>query len=270
MTTAFQNFNLDLTNISSTISLIAIGTNTLPEIAVTLGMGERKVRDLFEWCHHLGLLVEKSRSSPQCLTDLGQRIAAHESWMNQLPILDILYASLVARHKIINRLVNELAHTASLRLSSQFSMQEYRSFLVSLVPDVVDAKPKVVLDRGSKFLNALSRRSGLGKLDMFSVAGDRSCVKVQPRLPSWRSAAYILYDSWPENVSRVRISEVISGQSSLGRIFFLTEPQVMVLLSKLEQERAIALEIVADLNQIGPNPSMRAEDFLEMLTHDQN
>jgi len=66
----------------------------------------------------------------------------------------------------------------------------------------------------------------------------------------------------------VRIKEVVSGQNSLGRIFFLTEPQVMALLSKLEQERALALEVIADLRQIGPNPSMTAEDFLEMLIHD--
>ena len=268
MTTAFQNFNLDLANISSAISLIAIGTNA--EIAVALGMGTRKVRDSFEWCYHLGLLFEKSRSSPQCLTDLGQWLAAHESWTNELPILDILYASLVTRHKIISELVNELAHTASLRFPSQFSMQEYKSFLVSLVPDVVNAKAKVILDRRSKFLNALTRPSGLGKLGMFSVAEDRSSVKVRPRLPSWQSAAYILYNSWPENTSRMGISEVVNGRNSLGRIFFLTEPQVMILLSKLEQERAIALEIVADLRQIGPNPSMKAEDFLEMLIHDQN
>ena len=68
----------------------------------------------------------------------------------------------------------------------------------------------------------------------------------------------------------MRIDEVVSGHGSLGRVFFLTEPQVMVLLSKLEQERAIALEVIADLKQIGPNPSMKAEDFLEMLIHDQS
>ncbi len=270
MTTPFQNFNLDLTNIANVISLIETDTNVLPEIAASLGMGARKVRDLFEWCHHFGLLVERSRNSPQCLTNLGQCLAVQEGWTNQLPILNILYASLVERHKIINRIVNELAYTASLRFSSQFSMLEYRGFLVSLVPDVVNAKTKVILDRGSTFLNALARSSGLGKLDMFSLAEDRSYVKVQSRIPPWQSAAYILYNSWPENVSRVRINEVVSGRNSLGRIFFLTEPQVMVLLSKLEQERAIALEMVADLRQIGPNPSMKAEDFLEMLIHDQS
>jgi hypothetical protein len=46
--------------------------------------------------------------------------------------------------------------------------------------------------------------------------------------------------------------------------------QVMALLSRLEQERAIALEVVADLNQIGINPTMKAADFLEMLSHDED
>jgi hypothetical protein len=68
----------------------------------------------------------------------------------------------------------------------------------------------------------------------------------------------------------MRIGEVVTGQNRLGRIFFLSEPQVMALLSRLEQERAIALEVIADLRQIGPNPSMKAEDFLEMLIHDQS
>jgi hypothetical protein len=269
VTTPFQNFRLDLGSIANVISLIAIGTNLLPELAATLGMGERKVRDLFEWCHHLGLLVEKSRNAPQCLTNLGYSLSTRQGWLNQLSILDILYASLVARHKIVNRIVNELGYNTSLRFSPQFSMQEYRGFLVSLTHQVVDAKAKVVLDRGSTFLNALAQPSGFGKLMMFSLAEDRLYVRVQPRFPAWQSAAYILYDSWPENVSRVKISEVVSGPNSLGRIFFLTEPQVMVLLSKLEQERALALEIVADLNQIGLNPAMKAEGFLEMLIHDQ-
>ena len=54
----------------------------------------------------------------------------------------------------------------------------------------------------------------------------------------------------------------------MGRLFFLSEAQVMALLSKLEQERAIALETVADLHQIGRNPVMNAADFLEMLLND--
>jgi len=269
MTTPFQNFNLDLANIAGILSLISTGTDTLPEIAGDLGMGARKVRDIFEWCYHLGLLVEKSRNSPQCLTNIGQRLAAQESWTNQLPVLDILYASLARKHRIIGRVVNEFAYAASFRILPRFSMQEYDDFLISLVPDV-NAKTDVILDRGSKFLNALARPSGLGKLDMFSLAKDRSYVEVRPRTLSWQSAAYILYDSWPENTSRMRTSEVINGQNHLGRIFFLTEPQVMALLVKLEQERVIALEVVADLNQIGLNPSMKAEDFLEMLIHDQD
>lgn len=269
MTTPFQNFNLDLGNVSRLLSLISTGTDLLPEIATALGVGGRKVRDSFEWCQHLGLIVEKSRNSPQSLTALGQCLAGCETWTNRLPILDVLYASLTQRHKIVNRLVNELGYMASLRFSSQFQMQEYKDFLTSLTSEI-GARAEVILDRRSKFLNALTEPQGLGKLGMFSHAEDRSFVKVRPRIPAWQSAAYILYDSWPENVSRVRISEVISGQNSLGRIFFMTEPQVMVLLSKLEQERIIALEMIADLHQVGRNPAVKVQDFLEMLIHDQD
>jgi hypothetical protein len=275
MTTSFQNFNLDLDNIASVLSLIQGGTDLPSDIARSLGMGHRKVRDMVEWCNHLGLLVERPRSSPQCLTDLGQRLAACDGWANRLPVLDILYASLATKHKIVGGIVNELAYSASLRPSAQFSAQEYRDFLISLAQDA-NAKVSVLLDRASKFLNAVAQHEGsnqgnlgLGRLKMLSLAKDRSYVKVQPRMPAWQSTAYVLYDSWPQNASRMRISEVVSGRNRFGRIFFLTEPQVMVLLSKLERERAIALEMVADLRQIGPNPSMKAEDFLEMLIHEE-
>ena len=269
MTTPFQNFNLDLDNIAHLLPLIAPDANTMPDIARNLGMGPRKVRDIFEWCNHLDLIAQGTKKTTHRLTSLGQRLAAHGNWTNRLPILDILYASLIKRHKVINRIVNELAYTASLHTSCQFSSQQYRDFLVSIAPNL-DAKSSVILDRGSKFLNALAQPSGLGKLKMFSWTEDRSYVRIQRRIPAWQSAAYILYDSWPENTSRMRIKEVVSGQTGLGRIFFLTQPQVMALLSKLEQERAIALEVVADLSQIGPNPSMKAEDFLEMLIHDRS
>jgi hypothetical protein len=252
------------------ISLIAGGNDLLPEIAVTLAMGERKVRDLFEWSHHLGLLVERSRNSPQRLTPLGQFLGSRESWANSSSVMEILYASLSAQHKIIGAIVNELGYSASLKFSPSFSMDEYRDFLISLTPAVVDAKPKVVLDRGSKFLNALSSSSGLGKLQIFWVNTERSQVRIQPRQPSWQAAAYILYSSWPPDTSRIRINEIVRHQNGLGRIFFLTQSQVLALLSRLERERAIALEMIADLNQIGLNPSMEAQDFLEMLPHDES
>ncbi|MEA3376690.1 MAG: DUF4007 family protein, partial [Chloroflexota bacterium] len=131
-----------------------------------------------------------------------------------------------------------------------------------------DVDPQFLSKRAYIYSDLLSNSSHFGKLGIFVETGDQT-VRVNSYRPDWRSAAYILYDFWPENTSRMRTEEVVSGQNKLGRIFFLTEPQVMALLSRLEQERAIALEVVADLRQIGLNPSMRAEDFLEMLIHDQ-
>jgi hypothetical protein len=231
-------------------------------------MGDRKIRDIFEWCNHLGLLERNPRSSPQVLTTLGSRLVGSTGWTNRLPLLDILFTNLVTNHKIINKIVNDLAHDAVL-YALGFSKQEYRYFLTSLAP-TIDAKVEVVLDRSSMFLNALTQPSSFGKLEIFSLTEDHLLIKLKGRIPDWRSAAYIFYKSWPENTSRVKISEIINGQNSLGRIFFMTESQVMLLLSKLEQERAIALEIIADLNQVGLNPAMKVEDFLEMLIHDQS
>lgn len=67
---------------------------------------------------------------------------------------------------------------------------------------------------------------------------------------SWRIAGRILYREWPENTSRIRRGEV---QRLLARFGF---DNAKVLLAKLDQERWVTWERVADLDQIGLNPRL--------------
>jgi len=266
--TPFQSFRLDLDNIANCITLIRAGINTRHAIAQELGMGEKKVEGIFEWAEFLGLLEDRPRTKAQILKSLGRNLLEFPRFPGDTQALEILYAMIVINHPLINRIVNHFAYNKSRQFDPTFDKDAFKRVLLNIGQDF-DVDPGFLSKRTYIYLDLLTNPSNFGKLGIF-VETSNETFRVNSYRPDWRTAAYILYDSWPENTSRIRIDEVISGQNSLGRIFFLTEPQVMVLLAKLEQERAIALEVVADLRQIGPNPSMKAEDFLEMLIHDQS
>lgn len=237
------------------------------QIAGAEGMGQPKARGLLEWGRHLGV-IELQEDRNYLITPFGKSI---DKLRNRYPY-EILYWKLVKTHRAVSLIVNDFLYNKSRSFSPEFSSAELQRFLQQISSDIGHPTERDLKSIYLEALNALSEQlKGFGTLGIIVPLNDqKKSYRVNSYRPDWRTAAYILYDSWPENTSRVRIKEVVSGQNSLGRIFFLTEPQVMVLLSKLEQERAIALEIVADLNQIGPNPSMKAEDFLEMLIHDQS
>jgi len=65
---------------------------------------------------------------------------------------------------------------------------------------------------------------------------------------SWQIAGEILYREWPENTSRIRRGKI---QRLLIRFGF-DNPKL--LLAKLDRERWVTWERVADLDQIGLNP----------------
>jgi hypothetical protein len=266
--TPFQSFRLDLDDVADCIALIHAGTNTRHAIARELGMGEKKVEGIFEWAEFLGLLEDRPRTKAQVLKPIGRKLLEFPRFPGSIQALEILYAMIVINHPLVNQVVNRFAYSKSRQFDPTFSKEAFKQALLN-IGQGFDVDPQFLSKRAYIYRDLLSNSSHFGKLGIFVETGDE-IFRINSYRPDWRSAAYILYDSWPENTSRMRIGEVVTGRNRLGRIFFLSEPQVMALLSRLEQERAIALEVVADLRQIGLNPSMRAEDFLEMLIHDQS
>ena len=237
------------------------------QIAEAEGMGQPKARGLLEWGRHLSV-IKLQEDRTYRITPFGKSI----NKLRNRYLYEILYWKLVKSHRAVGLIVNDFLYGKSRSFSSEFSSAELKRFLQQRSSDLSYPTERDLTSMYRESLSALSNQlEGFGTLGMIVPLNDQAKrFRVNSYRPDWRTAAYILYDSWPENTSRARIAEVVNSRNSLGRIFFLTEPQVMILLSKLEQERAIALEIVADLKQIGPNPSMKAEDFLEMLIHDQS
>jgi hypothetical protein len=230
-------------------------------------LGDEKVRSVKEWAADLGLVHQNARKV--FLTPLGKAVLLTRGSRIETRIQEILYYKLATCPdlEVFRALVNVILFEVSKRFDPIFDVEDTKKQILT-VEMATEAKAKYIQGEVSTSLHTLTNEESIGKLTIV-VPVSNNRYRVNSYRPDWRSAAYIIYDSWPKNVSRMKISEVLSGRDSLGRIFFMTEAQVMALLSKLEQERVIALEVVADLNQIGRNPAMKAQDFLEMLIRDE-
>lgn len=261
--TPFQSFRLDLGNVANCAALISAGTNTRSAISEKLGMGEKKVEGIFEWAEFLGVLESRRRTEVQSLTPLGRKLLEYHDFSTYKQALEVLYAMLMLNHPIMNKMVNDVLYNVSRRFDPSFDRNAFVGALIN-ASEEYSVNPAFLSKRAYIYLDLLTNPSGFGRLGTLVKIGEES-YRIDSHMPDWRAAAYLLYTVWPENTSRIKISSVSSGQDNLGRIFLLSEQQVMVLLSQMEQENAIALEIVADLRQIGPNPSLTARDFLEML-----
>lgn len=65
----------------------------------------------------------------------------------------------------------------------------------------------------------------------------------------WQDIATILYREWPKNTSRMKTDAVLDLLERFGY------GRNDIVLAKLEQERMIAWEQIADLDQVGLNPA---------------
>lgn len=263
-----NRFSLDLGLIYRLLESIPEGGLSAPQTEQQFPeLGGEKARGLREWANNLGLtFLEKQRTYTSAL---GEAALLTRHSPLETKIQEIMYYKLATSHdlEVFSTLVNGFLFDVARTFDRVFQPEEARRPILDMV--ATDANPKYVQGEIGTAVRALTSEQGLGKLGIV-VPTAEGHYRVNSYPPDWRSAAYMIYDSWPENVARVEVSEVVSGQNGLGRIFFLPERQVLALLVRLEQERAIALEIVADLSQIGLNPAMKAADFLEMLIHDQS
>ena len=97
---------------------------------------------------------------------------------------------------------------------------------------------------------------------------DKNKFSINYYKPELLIAAYIIYDNWPINETTVSLDRVIRDQYSLGRIFLLTEEDVIPILSKLHQDEYIKIENKAGLRQIAKNSNISAESILEEIYYE--
>jgi len=252
-----QSFKLDVSQIFRVADLIHSGTVSLQDIGQALAIGQRKVRSLREWgC--MANILEGSRSTTE-LYPYIRRLKETGKW---LQVLQLVYYWLCRNNSIMGYVVHGYGGRG------KFTVEELNKGLIE--SDVLSDMSEKNIKKGVNVtLNSLTDSQGLGNLGFIQKATrGTNWYSVHPQRPDPFVAAYIIYTNWPPNTAKVAIKEIVSGRNGLGRIFFLDEIQVMTILRKLEARGFVKIETVAGLNQIGINPKLTPDDFLDMLINE--
>jgi len=265
-------FKLDLNFVLyskiSLVSMISKGIDTADEMSTQLGVYIDKVKKNLYWAMHLGL-VEKMGRMKYKLTTFCRSILELDRLEKRLVALELLYYEICKNHQVISYIVNNLGYNRSFKQVPMITTSEIISALHK-IRDELNASEDVINNQALKFLNSLAEIKGFGSLGIFKKAGIGKYI-VEPHIPDWRAAAYILYDWWPyedssgRRVSRVKIHELFSKKNALGRIFFLDSERMNQLLAILERKNAIILETTAGLNQIAIDLSLTPGEILQRM-----
>lgn len=264
---SFQ-FWLDIPLVFRVARQVDMGVTDRAKIAQELEVGMDKALCFLRWAQLLGLIkVEESKEPNLHITDLCSTIL--QLGERDQDTLQLIYFTACKRHLITSFLVNDVAYP---QRASGFAVEEAHR-LIEERSQEFKASLSTLKTQVTRHLKGLIHRNGLGNLGLIRRVErierkQRNRYVVTPFEPSPLVAAYIIYTSWPPNTAKVAIKEIVSGRNSLGRIFFLDEMQVMTILRKLEERGFVKVETVAGLNQIGINPKLTANDFLDMLINE--
>lgn len=235
-----------------------MGITDKAEIAQQLEVGVDKALCFLRWAQLLRLIgVKQSREAT--LRTTGFYTALLQLGERKRDALGLIYFTACKWHLITSFLVNDVAYP---RRASGFTVGEAHHLIEERSKEF-EASLSTLKTQVTRHLRGLIHRKGFGKLGLIRKGKTR--YYITPFEPNPFVCAYIIYTNWPPNTAKVAIKEIVSGRNSVGRIFFLDEMQVMTILRKLEDRGFVKIETVAGLNQIGINPKLTPDDFLDML-----
>lgn len=250
-------FKLDLVLLGKVLDVILGGASAYRDVACPLGIGEPKVRFFCYWGMVLKLVESNEATEfPYRVTEMYSRLRGH---LTDFRIRQVLYSLACSNHAILSFIMNDFAWGRFVKAASSLSPIELRKKAsTALGLSEESLKRQIPIHLGT-----LTGRNGFGNLGIIKKHGTEYVLcSLQP---DPLVAAYTIYTNWPSHTAKVPISEIVSGRNSMGRIFFLDEMQVMTILRKLEARGFVKIETVAGLNQIGINPKLTPDDFLDML-----
>jgi hypothetical protein len=252
----FQGFRLEIDKVLDIAELRHSGVESRQDIANTLGMGRRKVRSLSDWGCMVSILEGRGARSVTGLYLHIRRLNETGEW---LKALQVIYYWLCRNNIIIEYLVNRYAEAGE--------FEKNRLIEELMESDWLSGKRTSIGGAVNTTLNSLVKTEGLKDLGVIRRSErEPESYSLHSQCPDRLVAGYIIYTNWPPNTAKVAISQIASGHNSLGRIFFLTEFEVMSILRELEDRNLIKIETAAGLNQIGRDSHIAPEDILEMMS----
>ena len=227
------------------------------DLAYILKIGVPKVQAFKNYCEICDLIKDKK------LTNFGRYILRFKD--NLDIYLPLLFYKLCrgwdnGGHFYYSRIVNNILYDKYYSGDNTIENSEIKEKLMDFKfeYDKIDVKLVTLVTTG------ISSDDGFGHLGMLTRE-EKSKFIINYYKPKPLIAAYIIYDSWPNNVTSISFEKIINDEYSLGRIFLLTEDDIIPILSKLHQDNYIKIEDKAGLKQIVKNSNISADMILEEI-----
>lgn len=256
-----QRFKMEHPLIFEMLSIIDKGIINIDDIRERLAVGKNKIETFNYYLRIMDLAVYNKKKFR--LTKFGKSILA----LKEYPQIyqPILFYKLCrgwnnGGHFYYSRIVNNILYDRYFSSKNYIDNSEIKEKILDYRYEYekVDVKLVSITTRG------ISSSEGFGYLGILEKEG-RSTYKIGSFEPDYFVCAYILYDNWPNNENTISFDNIIYDEYNLGRIFFLTEDEIIPILSKLQQERFINIEDKAGLKQVVKNPNISGEDILEEI-----
>lgn len=227
------------------------------DLAYILKIGVPKVQAFKNYCEICDLIKDKK------LTNFGRYILRFKD--NLDIYLPLLFYKLCrgwdnGGHFYYSRIVNNILYDKYYSGDNTIENSEIKEKLMDFEfeYDKIDVKLVTLVTTG------ISSDDGFGHLGMLTRE-EKSKFIINYYKPKPLIAAYIIYDIWPNNVTSISFEKIINDEYSLGRIFLLTEDDIIPILSKLHQDNYIKIEDKAGLKQVVKNSNISADMILEEI-----
>lgn len=227
------------------------------DLAYILKIGVPKVQAFKNYCEICDLIKDKK------LTNFGRYILRFKD--NLDIYLPLLFYKLCrgwdnGGHFYYSRIVNNILYDKYYSGDNTIENSEIKEKLMDFKfeYDKIDVKLVTLVTTG------ISSDDGFGHLGILTRE-DKSKFIINYYKPKPLIAAYIIYDSWPNNVTSISFEKIINDEYSLGRIFLLTEDDIIPILSKLHQDNYIKIEDKSGLKQVVKNSNISADMILEEI-----
>lgn len=259
-----QRFKVENPLIFKMLSEIQKGVCNIDEIRENLGIGKNKIETYNYYLRIMDLVEYKNKEF--CLTDFGNYILKLVDYPDIYQPL--LYYKLCrgwenGGHFYYSRIVNNILYNRYFSAENTIENSEIKDKLLDFKSEYEKLDVKLV----SLVTKGISSNEGFGYLGILNQES-RSKYTIYSYRPNHLVCTYIIYDRWPKDSTTVSFDSIVYDEYNLGRIFFLTENEVIAIFSKLQQENYIKIEDKAGLRQIAKNPNITTDNILEEILNE--
>lgn len=216
------------------------------ELSSALGMSPRMIENLTSYGVALGLLTKRSYKP----TELGDLINKKDTFFDKYETLWFLHYIISSDEEYVvwNRLINSvfpkenkvttmIARTYFGDLNGCFSEKSLKKHLAKEIQSFYNAYTEQKFSQ----LEYIQKLSDTSYSLSESIGVPYLCIL---------ASCYLFRDRYLRGATGVEIKHLVKEKNSPGRVFHISEYQLRLTLERLQEERCVAIESRANLDQI--------------------